>query len=205
MRKNVLQVYSHQRSGTHLLMEGLSRHFYPNRDLVLQVKNMLYRRYSDGIMELSNQWIRVKGGKLFASHEFPEDCEWSKDNAIYIRRNGFDVLYSFFRLRMSTSNEKQSFDQWLTEDRIRHWVFHVSKWMKTGVYVVRFEDLSVNYEEEMRKIAKRFGFQNPPGGYTKPGLVGWAPGSGKIGQGAKFWSDEKKELLERFKKEFNVS
>lgn len=204
MPKRVLQVYSHQRSGTHLLMEGLDRHFYPKRNLLLKIGNARHRRYSDGTKTSKKKGPLVKGGKLFASHQFPESCKWSKKNAVYIRRDGFDVLHSFYRLRVYTMDEKPSFDEWLTEKRIRHWVLHVSKWMATGVYVVHFENLSTDYDGEMRKIAKRFKFEHPRGGYAKPGPVGWNPGKGAIGQGIKHWSKEKKVLLEQLKKEFDV-
>ncbi|MHC4120844.1 MAG: hypothetical protein ACYSWO_25420, partial [Planctomycetota bacterium] len=67
MPREELQVFSHQRSGTHLLLESLSRYFYPKKDLFLVVGNGKNRIYSDGKTIKKGKNIKVKGGKLISS------------------------------------------------------------------------------------------------------------------------------------------
>ncbi|MHC4298898.1 MAG: hypothetical protein ACYS7Y_16595 [Planctomycetota bacterium] len=116
MPREELQVFSHQRSGTHLLLE---------KDLFLVVGNGKNRIYSDGKTIKKGKNIKVKGGKLISSHKLPGLCEWSEKNAIYICRDGFDVLFSFYKLRTYKKKGKPRFDQWLTTERIEHWACHV--------------------------------------------------------------------------------
>lgn len=197
----LLQVYGHPRSGNNFLATLLARNFYPDLDLKSGVGAI-------GHWANRSQGHRNLYGKLAGGHCFP--CRgYEKGRAIYIIRDGRDVVLSLWRSKHFKHKDqenislseflRQDIDWWETPGQrsgprinaIQHWRKHILLWSAEGdVHFVHFEQLIANPIAEMEIIAERFDLEKPLAYETVNELVGWFPNQGQVGGWKKHFSGE---------------
>lgn len=193
----MIKVYGHPRSGNNFLCELLALNFYPDKDLAGPKGNI-------------GHWSNRVGGQsnpralLFGGHHFPKA---PTGPAIYIYRDGRDVALSLWRsphfrhkglADVSLADFLRMKIDWMGSPGFRslearwnvleHWQMHLDAWRATGIFKVRFEDLVIDTQAQMDRIATHFDLQRRKH-YDEPGLVGWFPNDGKVGMWKNFFSD----------------
>ena len=214
-----LQVYSHVRSGTHFLMSSLKNNFYQTQDLSTSVQKFGhwseqsdYKRFFTNI-EGKNSYVCEWGG-LFGGHNYtPTTKSWSKQNSIYIARDGRDVVVSMYNMSSFRSAEDQdkSFENYIRsnldwtgapekrvepfQNPIKHWCESVSSWLESGVYTVKYEDMITNFDDVMIKIANNFQLSCEKAEFVSPPLVGLDPKKGKNGNWKNYFNNKDEQYF----------
>jgi hypothetical protein len=156
-KENLIQVYSHPRSGTHLLATFLGLNFYPKK--ALGKMNVEWGHWSNRKIDKSGNPYQ----KLFGSHMLAPELR-NDFPIVYIYRNPYAVAYSvwktdnfihpkhkeisfsvFLRLNLDWSGSPyhKSEEKW---NIIQHWNNHVEGWLnlasrKKHILIIRYEDL----------------------------------------------------------------
>lgn len=183
------KVYSHPRSGTHLLAACLKLNFYPGAGLARKVA---------GIGHWS-QRVRVEGFAwqgLIGGHGF-----WNgQSGCLYVYRDGRDVAASLFRSKrfLNRAWRGMTFSEFLREPLdwrgspsrraepgmtvAEHWRAHLESWLpRPGVVGVRYEDLCTLPNTTLEGLREQLGLEHQ-GKYAVPQrLVGVLPNEGRIG------------------------
>lgn len=164
-------VYSHPRSGTHLLEAFLAENFYRGKDL--KIEKITWGHWS-------NRKINSEGnkyGRLFGNHNFPNKNQNNLPK-IYIYRDGRAVAYSIWKTEnfLHKNLKDVSFDDFLNkkidwygspankseENRtiFEHWAEHFSSWkifaQRENILLIKYEDLIERPGEQYIKIQKQF-------------------------------------------------
>lgn len=200
--KNIL-VISHERSGTHFLVNSIAL-------------NLGLNNRPDSILgDLRKKLLEKTTPKIFKSHhqfKFFEDFYKELDlNIIYIVRDGRDVLtscfYYFNKTNISSFPVTKSVGELIrinpteyafdgvysikkSANMVQRWACHVEDWIKTGVYVVKYEDLNLKYEETMNKIFDKFEWKKRK--FIRPSLKDFSvsPRKGVVGDHKKHMKKE---------------
>lgn len=188
MKPSIL-VVSHERSGTHYLINSIAKNFgYSHRpDSILGSPSMLLSR----IREFhGNETIF----KCHHQHQFlaPIMGEINKlVKVIYIRRNGRDTLTSCFHYMKANRTigcfpKTKSFTEFIHEkpylypfdacytiekssNMPERWARHVKGWMHNAFYV-RFEEMKNSFEQAMCRIARYIGLDHK-GPWVEPTIL----------------------------------
>jgi hypothetical protein len=173
MKKELIKIYSHPRSGTHFLEAFIASNFYKGINLS-----------SDGSIyygHWSNKKLLEKGEpyhKLFGSHFFPEEIELNKNvPKIYIYRDVRGVIASIYNSKyfnqekygnISISDFLRLDIDWcgglgrktkLKENVVQHWYRHVDSWCKLSdenLLIIRYEDLKLDPEMVFNEIFNKY-------------------------------------------------
>lgn len=194
----VARVYSHPRSGTHLLAATLERCFFPDVDLT---GGAGWAGHWAGRFQVSE---KAYAG-LIGNHR-----RWdaSPGKCIYLLRDGRDVAVSFWRTKafQHPSWRGLSFSEYLRKPLnwenspgfkaspgltiAEHWLSHLKSWRgHDNVHYVRFEELLSKPEETLRHIGKFL--ETEPKTLELPAkLVGLMPNEGRVGVWHEYFSDE---------------
>lgn len=172
-------IYSHPRSGTHLLASMIKEAFYPTYDLDYNNPLVKWGHWSDRQRSKSG----MKNGFLFGenTHGFFQDIHFSTKKQIYIFRDPLETAYSLWRSKhfINTSYKDLTFEQFMELnldwtgspgrrhqgarlDIMQHWILHVSSWTlpnSSDVYLMYYKDLLENPQLVMNEIAKHFNFK----------------------------------------------
>lgn len=210
--KKYIQIFSHPRSGTHLLEAFIGENFYKNIDISL--KDIIWGHWADRQKtNLVNPY-----GKLFGSHIFPTRDILNIDYpSIYIYRDGRAVSYSIWKTlhflhpkynQLSFSNFLRTRIDWIGSPAFKckpkmtigeHWSKHVSGWLRYGamnknILIVKYEDLIRNPYQVYCLIRQRFFIhielkkENQINIITKP--LGLLPNKAKIDAWKELFSEE---------------
>lgn len=183
-----LQVHSHLRSGTHLLMASIAANFeLGNLDLDVELPGQ--RWHGDGRPQAIVPW-----GRLFGDHNLFPHARTPPDKIVYIVRDPRDTMYSLWRF----VGEDVPFEDFACVHRVRYWLQHASGYC-AHVHWVRYEDLTgTGFEDVLASIGRRFGLQRKHGrsgslqAVRTP--VGWSAGPGRSG----YWREWSATLRNRF-------
>lgn len=193
----IVKVFSHPRSGTRFFQTLLKANFYQNVDTWRKGGRAGHwaNRQVVGASPVSKLWgdhgpWREKYGKCF-----------------YVYRDGRDVALSFWRSKMMQHPDwhRLSLSEYLrrpldwkwtpggqskSEMTIaEHWRMHLGRWKKKpGVCYVRYEDLVLNTEGEIRRIA-RFLNVKISKVHSVNKLVGHSPNEGLVGAWRRHFTD----------------
>jgi len=160
----LIKVYSHPRSGTHMMMNLLGRNFYPTRDLSwLETE---WGHWSDRHKDK----IRNPYARLFGSHDFVDEVQYAGPK-VYVYRDGRAVALSVWKFLGS----EQPFPKFLrtkldwsgtpgrratpTKTIAEHWYDHVSGWlnkMPPRTVFVRYEDLLADPATQLQRVSYEF-------------------------------------------------
>lgn len=177
-RKPLVKVYSHPRSGTHLIETFLANNFYVGEQLGLQ--SFVWGHWS-------NRVINNEGnpyGRLFGSHSFPPADFAREKPAIYIYRDGRAVCLSLWKTFnfMHVDWKGISFADYLRanidwkgspafkverchETVAQHWKRHVEAWCTAelpNLLLLRYEDVVQRPQYVADQISGRFPFLKRP-------------------------------------------
>ena len=152
----LVKVYSHPRSGTHLLEAFLAKNFYADRDLKIQP--ITWGHWTNRcVLRDGNPY-----GKLFGNHYFSEDNR-TPTPKIYIMRDGRAVAYSIWKTKNFLNEEmsKKSLSEFLKTPLdwygspsrktsqnwtvFEHWKQHVEGWKELSE--IRNDTIIISYEE----------------------------------------------------------
>ena len=200
----MIQVYSHPRSGTNLLMAFIAKNFYPGRDLT--GKGGVMGHWVDPVPSPS-PW---SNGALFGSHRFYDEGVIDGP-ACYIYRDGRDVAVSLWRTKAFLHPDWRdiSFSEFLRRDLdwtgspgsgiwygapiAEHWMSHLWSWYhacSADVLLVRYEDLVLEPAKVRAPIARHCDLTPTPELVRIEERVGPFPHEGQIGAWRRFFSDE---------------
>ncbi len=183
--KHIL-VISHERSGTHFLINTLARNFgYPETQIDLDNTRQVNWRDSDATLRWLRSFPTPESPRIFKSHHsiefFDAIIPQLQDNfhTFHISRDGRDVMTSFWvylnRLAPGWGPRTETVGQFMratatggiTQYQYRpepitmldRWFRHVSGWQAAPPFVhqVRYEDLHAHFEDEVSRIAETLG------------------------------------------------
>lgn len=194
----LIKVYSHPRSGTHLLMATLAQNFYEGRD-VSSPPGGIFGHWNDRQPGKGKPY-----GKLMGAH-FHYSKKKHPGKSIYIYRDGRPVALSVWRSPHFINKTWQgiSFSDFIRKrldfhgsvgartrlprmNIFTHWRKHVESWHPGGhsldeIYYIRFEELVLEPLRIIKELQDHFSFELIPDEPTPvEGLVGLNPNSGKI-------------------------
>jgi hypothetical protein len=206
----VIKVYSHVRSGTHLLMSVMYENFYKGReDLHGEFRKVGHWSHKyDGFSLFKStetgKYIPWRG--LFGRHGFyPVDDK----SIVYIYRDGRDVMqsmYNFYPLR-SQEDQALSFSEYIKKPMdwwegpnkkckpkmtpVEHWYNSVDAWINSKATLVRYEDLVSNPYKVIKEIEEKFELKRKTEDfYLGSKKVGLAPQKAIIGSWREYFSKE---------------
>lgn len=202
----MIKVYSHPRSGTNYLCALLAQNFYPHVDLTTQAG--VVGHWANRAQVPANPH-----GKLFGGHGQPSRYKLNTQS-VYIFRDGRDVSVSLWRSKhfKHPSWEGLTFSEfirkpldWLhspgdkfnnTQTVFEHWRTHLEKWQNSGAVLVRFENLVINSERTLERIAVATQSRMVVPFTALDGLVGWFPNAGKVAGWRDVMSDDDLSLFD---------
>lgn len=113
--------------------------------------------YSDIVMPRGEKGVVIK------THEWDM---YKYTRAIYIIRNPFDVIASYYRYRQNILNIPDMVWDDFVINRTTDWSEHIKHWIAAKqnmpIYQVRYEDLLLDTESELEKILKWRGLNVNP-------------------------------------------
>ncbi len=170
-----IMIYSHPRSGTHLLSAFLGKNFYKDDDLL--IAPIQYGHWANRMVDNKGD----KHGKLFGNHYFPHKRNISGlySPSIYIYRNPGAVAYSLWKSpnfkhpnlkNLSLSEFLKKKIDWIGSPKFKcrpkwtiaeHHFYHVKGWLeyarnKTNIHIIKYEDLSNNPYDVYLELQKKF-------------------------------------------------
>lgn len=168
---NQINVCSHWRSGTHLIMAYLFENYIFKGNLDVLVSAATMRWAAD---PKHTGMTRVPWGGLFGSHEKFTHQKPKLNNILYIYRHPLDVLKAHWQF----SPTIEPCEKWIVKDRVKFWYDHVQSYVGNS-HMVKFEDLiePLNTINVVTKAAAAFKLNLKP---TAPfrlihEQVGWIP------------------------------
>jgi hypothetical protein len=203
--KPLVKVYSHPRSGTHLIEKFLADNFYVGKKLGLQ--SVTWGHWS-------NRVINSEGnpyGMLFGSHSFPSSDIIRGKPSIYIYRDGRAVCLSLWKTYnfMHVDWKGMSFAEYLRakidwkgspgmkidkgyETVVAHWKRHVEAWSNIelpNLLLLRYEDVVQRPKYVANQIVARFSFLKIPKSVTAVNQpCGLLPNAAKIDAWSEYFS-----------------
>ena len=169
-----IQVCSHKRSGTHLLMATLEKNF----ELGRPVSGMDYV-YGEGYLAEATphqppKVFQIDGkvqdvipwAKLFGSHQPFDSCDIPTEKILYIYRHPWDTLWSLFRFELKGEwltmgkDGKAGWDSWMTHQAQR-WYQHVKGYTESDCLTFRYENIGYGHIDGHSSsiICQRFGLK----------------------------------------------
>ncbi len=221
-RKNIL-VVSHERSGTHFLINAIARNFlhYSNEEISLLGS-------PPELKEIFEKLNSVEERRIIKSHHqidfFREILSGMLEHfhIFYIVRDGRDVLTSFYHYSNEAPEDKfphtKSISELLSlnpagyeydnayslnksQNVVERWVKHVEGWLEVEdkINVIKYEDLMNNFEDEIKHIAGILK-QPLPAQITKPDLKDRtiSPRKGIVGDWRNHFNREDESLFNAF-------
>lgn len=177
-------VVSHERSGTHFLINTIAFNFSQYSNIQLD--------FPENEEEFNQFVVRYTGKKekrIFKSHHqqyvFQKRVEKLFDDyeVFYIIRDGRDVLASCWKyfnnhpqsfpvsktlnelLKKDPGTFKQdkAYNFVKTENMVDRWAQHVESWLfiQSQITIIKYEDLYCNFEHIIRKIASQLNLKEP--------------------------------------------
>jgi hypothetical protein len=223
MEKKLL-VVSHERSGTHFLINSIALNFgYDANQIDLAISDGFDPRQSDQ----ADRWLaRFKGNyvtSIFKSHHdstllIPILTPYLNEfQVIYIYRDGRDVMTSFWRylnrlragwgpqvpspgdfIRAAPTGGILQYQTNSCENMLARWIRHVSDWLDAdiAVHFVSYELLHQQFEVTLSEIGRVL--QKRPSGFIRPGLDSPAslPWRGEIGSWRTCWTADDEVMFE---------
>ena len=173
VRETDVFISSYPRSGTTLtqwILYLLGHEGQPEPAHLTQVSPWFERSLATGELRASDL-ARFPSPRVFKSH-LPR--EWLPDGAryIYVEREGFDVLlsyYHFYRDYLGFEGTLDEFYQRFTEGRLQYgsWFDHVAAWRERAsdpdVLIVRYEDLLQNRKASIERMVSFLGWERDKG------------------------------------------
>lgn len=206
---DILKVYSHPRSGTNFLGALIKKNFYPDINL-----------------DVSGKWGHwanrtefkepVPHGQIFGSHNYSPHFPGHTKRSIYIYRDGRAVALSVWKSKNFNNKYVESlpFSDYLrcnidwkgtpgaaaqpTQNIIQHWLGHVENWQNSNSMIIRYEDLLLNTEEVLTKIANKFNLEFKKGYQPLNKMVGPSPNTGNTNEWEKHFTDEDLDYFHTF-------
>lgn len=218
MRKKVL-VISHERSGTHFLINALASNFGYLPDQI-DVDGRQHVNWGDAT-EVARWWDQFRGvpvRNIFKSHHdlsfFLPILDLLADEycIFYVYRDGRDTLTSFWRylnqlkpgwgprtatvgdfLRAYPSGGIVQYQSVYHLTILDRWIAHVAGWhgMASRVCVVSYENLNQQFDGTMTHLAQHLG-ETPAQSFVRPGLDAPSslPWQGKTGTWKEYFTQE---------------
>ena len=176
-----LLIVSHERSGTHFLMNSMAMNFSkfkPNtwRDFAAVTDEKLIKYSIDlnkdvsFIMKSHHQYKTIKNLIDYIKKRF---------DIVYIVRDGRDVMTSsyhhfkrqfwikqdvtfsdFIRGNFDKSGHRFGWYDRRISSMVKRWVNHTNGWNNKAI-IVKYEDLNINYQNTMIKLANKLNYQFP--------------------------------------------
>ncbi len=173
-------IFSHRRSGTHLLIDTLINNFNLSKDYLNL--DLLNKRHQDNI-SIEHFQRKISERQVFKSHalgnlkdyfdkkvyqDFLSSDILNQSKLIYIYRDGRDVLVSLYTymqsfnpkirdipfsqfIKMENNFDSTTYDG--EKNRIEFWKFHVNSWLaKKDVLFISFVELRYNYNKTVSKL-----------------------------------------------------
>ena len=219
-------VASHERSGTHFLINTLTRNFGFVPRLINSDINTGADFYFLRELNIYLKCIRYAGGKrIIKEHHhlgfFDGLFDKLRENFIifYIYRNPADVICSFWRFVLNSERREgprtrapDAFMraqpcggmlryQWMQHATILdRWRSHVDEWTTRGVdeagaYLIRYEDLNLDFEATVARIASRLSAPCPKAVRPSPSENVMLAGPGEVGGFRKFFNADDIALI----------
>lgn len=172
-----VSVHSHRRSGTYLLLNTLFENFRFNTNTALEVT------VPNAKWEGKDQdTVEVPYARLIGTHD-PFSDAFNPEKVLYIFRNPLSVLISLYK-GIDGGVREESFEDWFIEnDVIKHWVDHVTGYVQSGCFYIKYEDICIdspNFERTMEMIKARYDLDpKNENFYPVSRPVGWMPNINK--------------------------
>lgn len=175
-------IYSHPRSGTHLLAYYIQKAFFEGRDLDVIGKGRKWGHWAERVPMPEV----VANAKLFAvsTHKFPNLIQDDRpQRSVYIVRDVREVAFSCFRSEgfQSPKHKTSDFSEFIrqkidwvgsqgakaeaTETIIEHWIRHVNEWteyLKGKGCLVSYETLHQNPHKVMNHLSENIDLLGTP-------------------------------------------
>jgi len=196
----IIKIYSHPRSGTHLLGHLMKLNLY--KEVNLSTGPGSYGHWADRRHSMGSPV-----GQLFGHHMADAP---PTGPAIYLVRDGRDVAISIFRTPhfMNPNVRILGFSEflrilldwkWSPSNRVefeytitQNWYEHVKAWgmfaCTSDVCVVRYEDLVLRPNHVLGQLVQWFDLKRCGDFEPVKGLVGVSPNDGKIGRWRRMFS-----------------
>lgn len=203
--KELLQIYSHPRSGTHLAMNLFGQNLYPNSDLGKSLTEWGHWK------SRKKEAIHNPYAKLFGSHDFPQRA--NPGNKVYVYRDGRSTLVSMWKFLnpgvpfsdfLKPKIDFHGSPAWKKKSRlniVEHWYIHVWAWhvaTPPDTILVRYEDLVRKPEKIVRAVSQKFDLPMDRGFLPVTQKVGIQPNEGEIYTWKKHFSPEDLEWFFKF-------
>lgn len=202
-----IQIFSHVRSGTHVLEAFLAKNFYPNTNLYM--RKVIWGHWSNR----KRLWLGSKYAKLFVNHYFAQDNLKRLDAgpSIYIVRDGRSVAYSVWKTPNFINQNWRpiEFSKFLHKkldwagspskrvaprlNIIEHWKLHVDGWKEVkheNLLIIHYEDLINSPEKTAKKISDKFGLVLPKNIISIDKPIGLKPNSAKVRDWQKVFNEK---------------
>lgn len=218
MKPNKILVISHERSGTHFLMNSIALNFdYASEWVDMDVTKGLDFRDSGRAKKWFSRFDGQHIRNIFKSHHdqrlyaplIPDLLE--EFHIFYVVREGRDVMTSFWRylntlrpgwgpqapsvgefMRISPSGGLLQYQYRPNATMLERWVGNVEHWVSNpdGIHIISYQDLYLQFEDTIQRIAGILGKE--AGEIRRPGLnaPGSVPWKGGIGNWRNFFSDQ---------------
>ncbi|MCA9264416.1 MAG: sulfotransferase [Planctomycetales bacterium] len=207
------KIYSHPRSGTHLMRAFLAENFYPSAQLALHDPGRVWGHWAD--RQVFDE--PVPNGLIPASHYFPSQNPRDRIRpTIYIYRDGRAVALSLWKSIhfMNPTWQGISFADFLRrpidweaspgfrvephETLAAHWARHVLAWHEApykSCCFIRYEQLVGDPAQVLEALCNSFGFlQRPEHTTAIRAKVGIVPNKSQVDS----WKDAFTDEDERF-------
>ncbi len=217
-----VRVYTFPRSGTHWLMSLLYARFYGSQNLASPSRHKTHIFYNWKGPGIDMPWYALLGGHWYHPDNVPWKGRGKQEGlahtdpsrAVYLYRDGRDVAVSnwkmfvkaflddpetadkpgipFTRFMAEVSHGGAPLNPVASTDRNVVWHWSVRKWLESGMYCVRYEDLVKDLEGTLAKIAVHFDLKPDPlpVQYDTNISIGFRPSAGpRVGKWRKVFSE----------------